>query len=134
MKFLKVAFGLFIGLLFCGEAKAYQQSTGTATVSNGSADAACIAAPGSGKTLYITDVTVWVSTAAVGGGGELALEDGVGGTRFFEMDADAVGTQYIHFGDPGYPLTENTLLNVTVDGAITTQATGGCVARANVIR
>ena len=113
---------------------AYQQASGTAGVANGAVDASCIAAPGAGKTLYITDVTVWVSTAAAGGGGELALENGAGGTRFFEMDADAVGTQYIHFESPGYPLSANTALNVTVDGAVTTQATGGCVAVANVSR
>jgi hypothetical protein len=116
-------------------ARSYQQVSGTASVSDGSANSCAISTPSiSGAIIFVTDAVVWVSTAAAGGGGEIALEDGVDGTRIFEMDADAVGTEYFHFEDPGLPITADVCLNLTVDGAITTQATGGASARGNLIR
>lgn len=107
----------------------YQLSTGTAEVTTSDTDETVLATPGAGKVLRIMRGTVMVTLAATGGTGEVALEDGVGGTRIFEADADAVGVFSFDFGDDGYPLTANTVLNLTVDGAGTNQAT----ARATVI-
>jgi len=106
----------------------YQYATGTAEVLEGDENQTVIAAI-TNKTLRVTKATISVTVAAVGGGGEVALEDGVGGTRLFEADADAVGVYSIDLGPIGYPLTADTALNLTVDGAVTTQAT----ARATVL-
>lgn len=102
--------------------------SGTGEAAQGSADITIIAAPGAGQKIFIQHAVIQVTVAAASAGGEVALEDGVGGTRLFEADADAVGVHYFSFGDPGFPLTANTLLNVTVDGSGGNQAT----ARATV--
>ncbi len=101
----------------------YKMTQGTAEAAEGSADATVIAAPGATNTLRIVTGYVTVHVAATGGGGKVALEDGVGGTRFFEADADAMGHFPINLEPRGFPLTANTLLNLTVDGAVTTDAT-----------
>lgn len=106
----------------------YRVLTGTNEAADGAADKTVIAAPGAGKILRIKKAIVQITVAAAGGSGEVALEDGAGGTRFFEADADAVGVHVVDFGEDGYPLTANTLLNLTVDGAVTTQATARCTA------
>src|SRR6185436_361194 len=93
----------------------YKLVTGTGEALQGTADTTVIAAQGAGKKLYLLRANVTVSVAASVAGGEVALEDGVGGTRFFEADADAVGTFNLDFGEEGYPLAANTLLNITVD-------------------
>ncbi len=96
---------------------------GTATVAQASEEATILAAQGAGKRIYIQHLAVTVLLAATGGTGEVAVEDGSGGTRLFEADADAVGVYHVDFGQPGFPLTPNTLLNLTVDGAGTNEAT-----------
>lgn len=100
----------------------YKQVSGTDKPVNGAVDKTIIAAQGSGKVIRVLTAFIAVTVAATGGGGEVALEDGVNGTRFVEIDADVVGTYMVDFGEMGYPLTANTLLNATVDGGITTQA------------
>lgn len=111
----------------------YQVARGSVEAANGDVDKTVIAAQGANKTLRLKYAIVSVTLAATGGTGEVALEDGVGGTRFFEADADAVGVYRIDFGEWGYPLTSNTLLNLTVDGAGTNQATARCMAIAKVV-
>ena len=96
---------------------------GSAEASDGGADATIIAAQGANTTVRLLKAVVMVRVAAAGGGGEVAIEDGVGGTRIFVADADVTGVHNVDFGDFGFPLTTNTLLNVTVDGAATTEAT-----------
>lgn len=97
--------------------------TGTAEASNGAADATLLAAPGANKITRLYKGIINVTVAAVGGSGEVALEDGAGGTSIVRIDADVVGSYPFDFGPRGVPLTANTLLNLTVDGAVTTQAT-----------
>jgi len=99
---------------------------GRAGVANGAADATMIAAQGAGKVVRLQYAVCSVEVAAVGGGGEVAIEDGLNGTRIWQADADAVGSYSLNFGHNGYALTANTLLNLTVDGAATTQATASC--------
>ena len=94
---------------------------GTNKPVNGAVDKTIIAAQ-TGKSIRVMKAVVAVTVVAVGGGGEVALEDGAGGTRFFEADADAVGVHMVDFGPHGYPLTTDTLLNATVDGGAVTQA------------
>lgn len=106
----------------------YRNVSGTAEVTTSDTDETIIAAPGAGKRLLIKRLEITVTVAATGGGGEVAIEDGVGGVRIFEADADAVGVYQIDFGEPGYPLTLNTLLNITVDNAATNQATARATA------
>ena len=55
---------------------------GTAEATNAAVDKEVIAAPGAGYTLRILSGVVTVHLAATGGGGEVALEDGAGGTRW----------------------------------------------------
>lgn len=110
------------------ELSGYTKLSGTGTVNNGSADAPIIAAV-SGKSIRLSRGYVAVTTAAVGGGGKVALEDSANGTRIWEADANAIGHYLVNFGDIGYPLAVGNLLNLTVDGALTTQAT----ARASLV-
>jgi len=110
----------------------YKIVTGTEKPVNGAVDKTVIAAE-TGKKLYLLKAVVAVTLAATGGGGEVALEDGAGGTRFFEADADAVGVYMLDFGEEGYPLTTSTLLNATVDGAATNQASARVSAIAKVV-
>lgn len=111
----------------------YQIVTGTGEAVDATPDVTIIAAQGTSKTLRIQKIIISVTVAAVGGGGEVALEDGVGGTRFIEADADAVRSFMVDFGEEGYPLTSNTLLNLTVDNAVTTQATARATVVAKVV-
>lgn len=106
----------------------FQITTGTNEAANGSVDKTVLAAPGAGKRILLKSVVVTVTVVATGGSGEVALEDGAGGTRFFEADADALGVYSMNFGEEGYPLSVNTLLNLTVDNAVTNQATARCTA------
>jgi hypothetical protein len=108
----------------------YRNVDGTAQAADGAADATVLAAPGADRQIRILKGYVTVHVAAAGGSGKVALEDGVGGTRFFEADANAVGHFPIDFEPEGYPLTANTLLNLTVDGAVTTEATARCTITA----
>lgn len=107
----------------------YAVVTGTGSVTNAGADATIIAAQGAGKRLFLVAGWVNVYTAAVGGGGAVALEDGLNGTQIFRTSADAVGYYPINLNEEGYPLTANTLLNLTTENAVTTQAS----ARATLI-
>jgi hypothetical protein len=100
----------------------YQWTNGTAQAADGDVDKTVIAAV-TGKVLRVTNAVITVHTAAAGNAGKVALEDGAGGTRFFEADADAVGGYNIDFGPIGYPLTVSTALNLTVDGDGVTEAT-----------
>lgn len=110
----------------------YTIVTGTDKPVNGDVDKTIIAAQ-TGKVMRVLRAVVSVTVAATGGGGEVALEDGAGGTRFFEADADAVGTYVLDFGEDGYPLTSATALNATVDGAVTNQASARVTAIAKVL-
>lgn len=113
-------------------ASSFQVVTGTDKPVNGAADKTIIAAQGAGKVLRLSKAVISVTVVAAGGGGEVALEDGVNGTRIFEADADAVGVFTIDFGEDGYPLTANTLLNATVDGGGVTQASARVTVLAKV--
>lgn len=110
----------------------FKKTQGTAEADNAGADATVIAAPGANRVLRIMEGYVTVHVAAAGGSGKVALEDGIGGTRFFEGDANAVGHFKLELGPHGFPLTANTLLNLTVDGAVTTQATATATVTAYV--
>lgn len=101
----------------------FKQVSGTAQVTDSTADAEVIGAQGAGIITHVCKGLVMVTVAAAGGGGEVALEDGAGNTRFVEVDADAVGVHVIDFGEYGYPLTANRAVNLTTDNAVTTQAT-----------
>lgn len=107
--------------------QAYAQVSGTAKVSNADADETVISAPSSGRIRVLSGV-ITVTVASSGGAGIVALEDGVDGTQIFKASAAAVGVHPIDFGELGYPLTADTALNLTVEGA-TTQAT----ARATIV-
>lgn len=102
------------------------QTTGTATANNAGATAAIIAAPGATKTLRVTRGVVAVTAAAVGGSGLVQLANG--STVIMQWDANAVGSYPFDFGDLGYPLSQNTALNLIVASAVTTQATATCAA------
>ncbi len=107
--------------------------SGTGEALDGAVDKEIIAAPGANKRLYIQHIAITTTLGGADSGGEIALEDGVGGTRFIEIAADAgdvtsPGVFRFYFGEPGYPLSLNTALNLTVDGDGTTEAT----ARATV--
>ena len=106
----------------------YKIVNGTNTAVEATEEGTVIATQGATKVMRITHVVVSVYLAATGGGGQVALEDGSGGTRFFVADADAVGVYVLDFGELGYPLTANTLLNLTVDGAVTNQASARATA------
>lgn len=112
--------------------KDFVYSQGVDTATNAAADKTILGAPGAGQYLHLERAMVSVVVAAVGGAGEVVLEDGLNGTKLWRADADAVGSYIIDFGNRGYRLTANTLLNLTVEGAATTQATAICSAVAHV--
>ena len=95
---------------------------GTGEAADGSADATVIAAV-TGKVIKVLTGILTVHVAAAGNAGKAALEDGAGGTRFLEVDADTVGEYPIDFGPRGYPLTAGNALNLTVDEDGATEAT-----------
>ena len=103
-------------------------ASGTASAVDGAVDATVIAAQGADTIIRVQKAVISVFVAGADSGGQVALEDGVGGTRFFVADADAVGVFSVDFGDEGFPLTANTLLNVTVDGDGTTEASARVTA------
>ena len=107
--------------------------SGTGDAAQGSADQTIIAAQGTGKKIFVQKGYVSVVLVAASAGGEVALEDGVGGTRFFEADADALGVYPFVFGEPGFPLSADTLLNLTVDGSAGNQATANATITGIVI-
>ena len=111
-----------------------QKIQGTATVSDGAATAAILASQGGVKKIRLKFAIITVTTAAVGGTGLISLKDG--STVIISVDADAVGTHVLAFGDHpemGYDLTAATALNVVAEGAGTTQATASAVAIATVL-
>ena len=99
----------------------YRLARGKATVNNGAATAAIIAAPGAGKAICITWGTIAVTVAAAGGGGLVSLKDGT--TVIISFQANTADTHYLELGDDGYQLTANSALNLVVESAVTTQAT-----------
>lgn len=106
----------------------YQWLSGSVQALQATEEVTVIAAPGAGKIIRLMKGFVSVSLAATGGGGEAALEDGAGGTRILEVLASAAGFYPFDFGPKGYPLTANTALILTVDGATTNEATANCTA------
>jgi len=107
----------------------YKLVQGSVSVTDAVADATIIAAPGAGKKIVITKAILTIHTAAVGGAGVLQLENGLNGTAFAVTEGDAITAQpqVFDFGEEGYELSENTLLNLTTVGAVTTQASGSAV-------
>lgn len=101
----------------------YLKWSGTDIPLQGAEDKTIKAAPGVNKRIYVQKGVISVTLAATGGLGFVGLEDGAGGTRFWNVSAAAIGYYTIDFGEPGFPLSLNTLLNVTVDGAVTNEAT-----------
>ena len=84
-----------------------------------------LAAQGDDTVIHVTHVYFSVILAATGAAGRFAVEDGSGGDRFVEEDADTDGERGdIHFGEEhGFALTPNTALIATVDNAGTNEAT-----------
>lgn len=110
--------------------------SGTATAEDGDVDKTLIAAQGLHKRIYVQSVAINVTVGGADAGGLASLEDGVGGTKFFSIDADATTSKLSashNFGEPGYPLSANTLLNLTVDGDGTTEATAQATVTGIVI-
>ena len=105
-----------------------QKVSGTGTAADGAVDATVIAAPGANKTIYLQHAVIFVTVGGADAGGRVALEKGVGVAVIWSVDACAgsLPLQSVHYswGEPGYPLTANTLLNVTTSGDGTTEATG----------
>lgn len=101
--------------------------SGTAVAADGAVDATVIAAPGAGKRIYVRSIALMITVGGADAGGIVALEDGLGGTPFIQVDADADTADKTHnfnFSEPGFPLSINTLLNITTSGDGTTEATG----------
>jgi len=108
---------------------------GSATVTEAAQNSTVIAAQGAGTRLRIRKAMLTVTLAATGaGGGLVKLEDGSGGEALFTADADAVGFFPIDFGEDGFDLTANTVLNLTVDSAATNEATAFCTAIGEIIK
>ena len=103
------------------EGHVYSSGTGSAT--EAAQNTTIIAAPGADKHLRIMKGFISITLAATGGGGLASLEDGAGGTKIDNIPASVLGAWPFDFGPKGYPLTDATLLNLTVDAATTNEAT-----------
>jgi len=108
----------------------YKVTNGTGECVNSTAENTTILTAVTGKTFRILTGVITVTLAATGGGGKVALEDGAGGTRFLEANADALKSIPFDFRPLGYPLTAATALNMTVDEAVTNEATCTCTVTA----
>jgi len=106
--------------------------TGTDFPVNGAVDKTIIAAQGAGTVIRVQKVFIGVVVAGTGNTAHVALEDGAGGAKFVDINADAVGSHSVDFGKVGFPLTANTLLNATVDQAGTNQASARVTVVAQV--
>ena len=101
----------------------YKKIQGTATALQATEEVTVIAAQGIGTVIRVMNVQISVFLAATGSGvGKVALEDGAGGTRFFEASAEALIHYSLDYGEDGFDLTANTALIVTVDAATTNEA------------
>ena len=107
--------------------RSFAKVNGTDVATNAAPDKTIFAAPATGS-LRLCRGSISVLVAAVGGGGEAVLEDGLNGTKILRVAAPTTREFAFDFGDDGYPLTAMTLLNLTVEGAVTTQATAQCTA------
>jgi hypothetical protein len=74
----------------------------------------------SGWYVYVQKITISVTKAASGGGGEIILKDAIG-TEIWKTDADSTKDIYLDFGDEGFR-TSNTGLQVISANAATSQA------------
>jgi hypothetical protein len=85
-------------------------------------DTTIIAAQGASTKIRVKRVVVSVSTCDATS--VIALEDGVGGSRLWQItcitDEDQNGTHVINFGEEGLALSSNTLLNLTIETAAST--------------
>jgi len=102
----------------------YQWTVGTAKAEAGQVDQAVLAAPGDGKRIYLVRGFVAVTELSSGipaDNGRIFLEDGENGTVLAKYHAGAtngiLGVFQFDFGDGGYPLSLNTKLNLTSEGA-----------------
>lgn len=102
----------------------YPTTSGAGSASNGGATTAILAAPGTGKRLYLRSGVVSVTVAATGGSGMVTLKDG--STVIQRWDANALGSYPFDYGEIGYPLSLNSALNLVVESAVTNQATAFC--------
>jgi len=100
---------------------------------NGDVDKTVIAAQGAGTKLKIRSGVIAINVAANDTGGVASLEDGAGGSKLLTVNAGAIGNIHFDFGDDGPILSDNTLLNLTVEGAGTTQATAQATVTAKVL-
>jgi|SRR3990167_85422 len=110
----------------------YRKVNGVAEATNGTQNATVIAAGGLRKVIRLLKGSIQITVAAIGGTGLAALEDGSGGTKIFTCPATSLGVFSFDFAEPGYPLTANTLLNVTVEGG-STQATARATVTGNLL-
>lgn len=106
--------------------------TGTDFPVEGAENKTIIAAQGAGTVIRVQKVFIGVTLAGTGNTSHVALEDGLNGTKFVDINADAVGSHTIDFGEVGFPLTANTLLNATSDQAGTNQASARVTVVARV--
>lgn len=100
---------------------------------DGDVDKTVIAAQGSGSKLRIRSGVIAVTVAANGTNGIAALEDGAGGTKLVVFSAGVIGNTAFDFGENGPVLSDNTLLNLTVEGAGTTQGSARIMVVADVL-
>ena len=105
----------------------------SALAANGDVDKTVIIAQGAGTKLRLVTVVITVNVIASGTNGVAALEDGAGGTRLLEVNAGTLGTTVVQYGDEGPVLSADTLLNLTVDTAATTQASAKASAVCKVL-
>jgi len=106
----------------------YEIKTAFEGVQDGLTDVPLVDTPGVGRKIVLMRATLNVFVAATLPSGKVALSSGVGGTRFFEVSADAAGNYKIDFGEEGYALPENTILNFITDGSADAQASAQCAA------
>jgi len=98
------------------------QTSGVAEVSNSSGSSILIAAPGSTLYLYIESITISVSRAATGGGGEVLVQD-TNGNFIWRLNADGVKDFALPLGEEGLRVGPGVGVAVSVGNAQGEQAT-----------
>lgn len=97
----------------------YKKIFPRATCSSSSQTGLLVDQQGVDKVVFIRDGYVNITVAEAGKFVDIEEE---GATQIIRIPADSVKTYRFNFGELGFPLTANTVLNLTTDGEATVEA------------
>lgn len=100
-------------------------------VTNVAGNSTFIAAPGAGLAIRLISCNMGLGQSVAAGAFELAIQDGVGGTGIGNISLQSPGERWhelVGIPEPGYQLSEDTLLNISRIGSIAGPSSVRCYA------